>query len=68
MTEQFLPRDPLRALLDVKEELYDRLTTLRQCIKYNLNGDDSRCADGIDIQMLNEVSFLESLLDKIERS
>ena len=59
----FLPRDPTAALVEVKEMLYDRLRTLRQCVT-----TDPRLADGIDMQMSNEIEFLEDVLAKIERS
>ena len=60
----FLPKDPVKALVDVKEELYDRLRVLRSCIQ----STDEGIIDPFDIQMMNEIYFLENLLDKIERS
>jgi len=57
----FLPRDPEKALADVKWTLYERLTTLRQCV---VMADP----DPVDIQMQNEIDFLQNLLDVIERS
>lgn len=62
MTE-FLPKDPTKALVEVKEKLYDRMGVLRTCI-----GPFDEYGDDIKNQMRNEISFLEELLDIIERS
>lgn len=48
---------------EIVEMLNDRLSTLRQCVT-----TDPRLADGIDMQMSNEIEFLEDVLAKIERS
>ena len=66
MTE-FLPRDPTKALVDVKEKLYERLDILRTCLK-DREKDDYGYIFGEDHMMANEVLFLENLLDIIERS
>jgi hypothetical protein len=58
----FLPRDPVKALADVKWTLYERLDTLRQCL-----GPDG-AYDAVDRQMQNEMTFLADLLDTIEKS
>lgn len=63
VTNEFLPRDPTKALVDVKEELYDRLGVLRQCV----NGR-AGAYDQLDYQMMNEMEFLRGLLDKMEKS
>ena len=61
MTE-FLSRDPAKALVDVKEVLYDRLNIIRTCL-----GKDEPI-DRLDFHFVNEIQFLENLLDIIERS
>lgn len=66
MTE-FLPKDPAKALVEVKETLYERLTVLRTCI-LDSEKDDWGYIDPFDVQMNNEIEFLERLLDRIERS
>ena len=62
MTE-FLPKDPTNALVEVKEKLYDRMDVLRSCI-----GPHDEYGDDVQNEMRNEISFLEELLDIIERS
>lgn len=57
----FLPKDPEKALADVKWTLYERLTVLRQCV---VMADP----DPVDLQMQNEMNFIQDLLDVIERS
>ena len=59
---EFLPNDPTKALLDIKEKLYDRLSILRSCI--SIDGP----IDRLDHHYCNEIEFLEELLDTIERS
>lgn len=64
---KFLSKDPEKALVEVKEELFDRLNVLRQCLGpdvYTVGWE----ANEVEEQMINEVSFLEDLLDMIERS
>ena len=68
---KFLPKDPTKALLDVKEMLYDRLNNVQLCVKLNMNKnlDDSQTAhDAVDRQMENEIDFLTEVLNIIERS
>ena len=69
MTNQneFLPKDPTKALIEVKDILYDRLGTLRICMA-EAERDKYGFVDPYDAQMNNEVEFLEALLDLIERS
>ena len=65
-TPKFLPKDPTKALIEVKEMLYDRLTVLKQCIPHShVIGYEF---DAVEKQMINEVDFLEGVLDIIERS
>lgn len=63
----FLPKDPTSALVEIKEQLYDRLGTLRFCIK-DAQKDEYGYLWGEDATMANEIQFLENLLDIIERS
>ena len=58
----FLPKDPEKAVIDIKEKLYDRLSVLRSCI--SKDGP----IDRLDHHFLNEINFLEDVLDVIERS
>ena len=53
---------PEEKLLDIKEKLYDRLQVLRSCI--SKDGP----IDRLDNHFLNEIEFLEDVLDAIERS
>lgn len=64
---KFLSKDPEKALVEVKEELFDRLNVLRQCLK-DAGADEYGYVDPFDIAMNNEVVFIENLLDKMERS
>ena len=66
MTE-FLPKDPVNALTEVKEILYGRLAVLQTCLETSAK-DDYGYIDPFDIQMNNEIQFLERLLDTIEKS
>ena len=60
--QEFLPKDPEKAVIDIKEKLYDRLGVLRSCI--SKDGP----VDRLDHHFLNEINFLEDVLDVIERS
>lgn len=53
-------RDPM---LDLKEMFYDRLRVLQVCIQTDVYSRDAR-----DEQMLNEMEFVQNVLDVIERS
>ena len=64
---EFLSNDPTKALIEVKEKLYDRLETLRFCIKDG-EKDDYGYIWGEDATVENEIHFLENMLDIIERS
>lgn len=67
MTNEFLPKDPAKALVEVKEKLYERLAVLRTCLEGSAE-DDYGYIDPFDIQINNEIQFIERLLDVIERS
>jgi hypothetical protein len=63
MTQEFLPKDPAKALVEVKEKMYDRLSFLTKEIRaYSLYGNETTK------QMDKEADFLQKLLDIIERS
>jgi hypothetical protein len=66
MTE-FLSKDPTKALVEVKEKLYERLSILRPYIS-NMEIDEYGPLDFTEAAYMNEWSFLEDLLDIIERS
>lgn len=66
MTE-FLPKDPSAALVEIKEKLYERLAILRPFIQ-NMEIDEYGPLDFTEAAYMNEVMFLEELLDIIERS
>ena len=63
----FLSKDPSKAIVEIKEHLYERLEILRTCLGpgYKQIG---YMFDEVEIQMCNEILFLENLLDMIERS
>ena len=63
--EKFLPKGPTKALVEVKEMLYDRVSVLRQCISADEEWVD---IDAVDRQMENEIDFLTEVLNIIERS
>ena len=64
---EFLPKDPAQALVEVKEKLYNRLAILRPFIQ-NMQIDEYGPLDFTEAAYLNELMFLEELLDIIERS
>ncbi|NDB61432.1 hypothetical protein EB001_23785 [bacterium] len=59
MTE-FLSNDPAKALVRVKEKLYDRLDKLSECIS------SDGPTDRLETHFHNEVAFLNDILDLIE--
>ena len=64
---EFLTKDPTKALVEVKEKLYDRLSKLRPYIE-RMEVDDYGPLDFTEAAIANEIKFLEGLLDIIERS
>ncbi|NDB60692.1 hypothetical protein EB001_19940 [bacterium] len=50
-----------RNVVNIKEKLYDRLTVLRACVT-------DAPVDRLDHHFLNEIEFLEDILDWIERN
>jgi hypothetical protein len=59
----FYSRNPEKTLVEVKEHLFERLNILRQCL-----GPSDEYGDDVQNQMRNEISFLEDMLDMMERS
>ena len=60
--QEFLSNDPAKALVEVKEKLYERIDILRSCIS------PDGPIDRLDHHFNNEVEFLTDVLDLIERS
>ena len=54
--------DPAKAVVDIKEKLYDRLDTLRSCVS------KEGPIDRLDHHFMNEIEFLQNIIDIIERS
>ena len=70
MTE-FLTKNADTALVEIKEKLYERMDILRTCLGRVFDpelSDMGYAADLTERQMMNELQFLENLLDIIERS
>jgi hypothetical protein len=82
MADTFLPRDPAKAIAELRDRLYDRLNRSRQFIDQygsHLNTDRVFGVDqdqdllhkeqvGFDRAVKDEILFLERLLDEMERS
>lgn len=73
MTEkqEFLPRDPEKALRRVRDLLYDRLEVLRQCVPDDILPSDPLDrinTDTADLIMRGEQEWIRNILDMIERS
>ena len=64
---EFLPKDPAKAIVEVKEKLYERLAMLRPYIE-RMEIDEYGPLDFTEAAIAGEVKFLENLLDIIERS
>jgi hypothetical protein len=65
--KEFLPKDPTKAIVEIKERLYKRLNILRPYIK-DMQIDEYGPLDFTEAAIANETKFLEELLDIIERS
>ena len=65
MTE-FLSKNADEALVQVKENLYERLEGLRDYLAKM--AEWGYAADSMEQQMMNEIQFLEDLLEMLERS
>ena len=55
-----LSKDPVKALVEVKEKLYERINILRSCIH------PEGPIDRLDHHFNNEVEFLSDVLNLIE--
>lgn len=66
MTNEFLHKDPEKALMQVKEKLYERMAVLNICTK-GAPKDDYGYVEEYDRAMANELDFIQNLLDQIER-
>lgn len=62
MMTEFLSKDPEKALVEVKEKLYERINILRSCIS------PDGAVDRLELHFNNEINFLSNVLDLIERS
>ena len=60
--QEFLSKNPTKALVEVKEKLYERINILRSCIT------PEGPIDRLDHHFNNEVEFLSDVLNLIERS
>ena len=59
---EFLTKNADVALIEIKEKLYERLEILRSCMPKD------GPIDRLDHHFNNEIEFLSSVLDLIERS
>ena len=67
MTQEFLPKDPAKAVVEIKELLYQRLKLQREFLADN-EKDEWGYISFEACQVDSEVNFLEKLLDICERS
>lgn len=67
MSNQFFSKDPAKAIIEIKERLYERLGVLRQCIK-GAYKDEYGYVEEYDRAMASEIQNIEELLNDIERS
>lgn len=71
---EFLPKDPIKAIVILKDTLYNRLIELRENLersKKKHTAYDAYQSGQLDTQencWEDEIEFLQNLLDKIERS
>jgi regulator of sigma D len=63
----FLPAEATEAKHDIVQALYQRLKDVRRAMNVRPSLEDE-FELGIDCRLANEVEWLESLLEKIERS
>lgn len=71
MAFTFLPKPPDRQLVALKEQLYARLTEIKEARadKFTSPTDElHRFENGYDAALGDEIRFLTDLLDTIERS
>lgn len=67
MTQEFLPKDPAKALVEIKEMLYQRLKLQREFLD-DIEEDEWGHIEFDVGQIESEINFLQNLLDIIERS
>lgn len=67
MTQEFLPKDPTKAIVEIKERLYQRLKLQREFLGAS-DKDEWGYINDEALQVDSEVRYLQSLLDIIERS
>ncbi len=67
MSDTFLSADPVSSREEIIQELYDRLRDVRRAINVRYPSTDE-FEVGINCRLANEEVWLETLLDKIERS
>ena len=76
MTDKFLPKDSTKAIVDIKEILYNRMQDLQGYIAANKDYSKQyglECCDKVELSVerscwQGEITFLQNLLDMIERS
>lgn len=66
--QEFLPRDPAKALVEVKEKLYARLANVDRTRIAHEGIGGSEIDECISCFKANEADWLRNLLDLIERS
>jgi hypothetical protein len=68
--KEFFARDPAKALVEIKEELYARLVRSRQLLAaYDMANETLAGRElGYRTGVNEEIMYLEKLLDTIERS
>ena len=62
--KEFFARDPAKALVEIKEELYARLDRSRQFI----DNYGTQLSVGFERAVKDEIAFLQRILDVRERS
>lgn len=67
MSQEFLPRDPAKAVVEIKEMLYQRLKLQREFLAESDKDEWGYVSDEACL-VDSEVIFLQKLLDIIERS
>jgi len=63
---KFLSRDREKAFDEIKEMMYGRMAVLERTLEVPAEGDDWDV--GFDIATENEINFIRSVIDMMERS
>lgn len=66
--QEFLPKDPTKALVEVKEKLYQRWSENKDTLESVKDFDNYDVWNFAIKAIKNENKFLENLIDMIERS